>query len=314
MKKILRIAGLALVLVLIVIMILCMMLFWKQQKKPESEITVPASVQISPTEEKIYETTGEKIFLENSPEGWLPVFADVPACAYQADQFISRNNRMYYLENQKIISKFGIDVSYHQEEIDWQKVKASGVEFAFIRAGRRGYTEGVLTEDEYFRQNIQGARDAGIDIGVYFYSQAITPEEALEEAEMTLALLDGMELQYPVVYDWEVIPDAAARTDGMTAGTLTECCVAFCEKIREAGYIPMIYQNKRTSLLKLQLPELTAYDFWLAEYNPQATYYYDYQIWQYASDGRVPGIKGNVDLNICFRNYAEPAGNAENQG
>ncbi len=304
LKKILGMLLIGLIFILFLIVV-CVVLLWKQRKEPDPEITVPASVQVSPTEEKIYETTGEKIFLENSPDGWLPVFADVPACAYQADQFISRNNRMYYLEDQKITSQFGIDVSYHQKEIDWQKVKASGVEFAFIRVGRRGYTEGVLSEDEYFRQNIQGARDAGIDIGVYFYSQAITPEEAVEEAEMTLALLDGMELQYPVVYDWEVISDAEARTDAMTAETLTECCVAFCERIREAGYIPMIYQNKRTSLLRLQLPELTDYDFWLAEYNPQATYYYNYQIWQYASDGRVPGITGSVDLNICFKNYTK---------
>lgn len=305
-------AGAFLVALIFLFGIVCVVLFFTRNHESEPEDVVQVDLPVTESQEQIYETTGEKIFLDNYPQGWLPVFADVPACVYQNEKFVSRNGRMYYLENSRIVSKFGIDVSYHQKEIDWKKVKASGVEFAFIRVGRRGYTEGVLSEDEYFRHNIQGARDAGIEIGVYFYSQAITPEEALEEAEMTLNLLDGLELQYPVVYDWEVINDATARTDDMTPETLTACCVTFCERIRQAGYIPMIYQNKRTSLLKLQLPELTDYDFWLAEYNPEATYYYNYQIWQYASDGTVPGITGNVDLNICFKNYTEAPENPEN--
>lgn len=286
-----------------------LLLFWKNKQ----DETIPVSLEPQNTEsdemlsasENCYETTGEKILLRDSAYGeiWIPVLADVPACTYQTEQFVTRNHLTYYLEDNKIISKMGIDVSSHQGEIDWQAVKSAGVEFVMIRAGYRGYTEGILTEDEYFRRNIQGAEEAGLDIGVYFYSQAINPEEAVEEAEMTLNLINGMDLTYPVVYDWEIVTTDTARTDNISVETLTDCSIAFCERIRQAGYEPMIYQNKRTSLLKLDLPELTDYDFWLAEYNSQATYYYHYQMWQYASDGKIPGISGDVDINICFKDY-----------
>ena len=234
------------------------------------------------------------------------MLADVPACEYQADQYVTRNGLMYYTENGKVTSKFGIDVSAHQEEIDWPTVRKAGVEFAMIRAGYRGYTGGSLVIDDYFEQNVQGAQEAGIDVGVYFYSQAITPEEALEEAELVLSLIADKEITYPVVYDWELVTNDVARTDDVSVRTLTQCSIAFCERIQQAGYIPMVYQNKRTSLLKLDLPELTDYDFWLAEYNDEATYYYNYQMWQYASDGTVPGVNGHVDVNICFKDYTNP--------
>lgn len=290
--------------------IVCLLLFRKKQPETapvslETQVTEPTEELLESESYHIHETTGEKILLSDSAFGeiWIPVLADVPACTYQTEQFITRNDFTYYVENNKIISQLGIDVSSHQGNINWEKVKASGIDFVMIRAGYRGYTAGTLVEDEYFKQNIQGAQDAGLDIGVYFYSQAISVEEALEEAEMTLNLINGANLVYPVVYDWEVVTTDNARTDNISVETLTECSIAFCEKIKESGYIPMIYQNKRTSLLKLDLVELTNYDFWLAEYNPQATYYYDYQIWQYASDGKVAGISGEVDMNICLKNY-----------
>ncbi len=282
----------------------------------ETDETIPASLETpepksemidSETKppEMIYETTGEKILLRDSAYGeiWIPVLADVPACTYQHDQFVTRNHLTYYLENDKIVSKFGIDVSAHQEEIDWQTVKAAGVDFAMIRAGYRGYSGGTIVKDDYFERNIAGAQAAGIDIGVYFYSQAITVEEAIEEAEATLTFLGDTKLTYPVVFDWEIVTTDSARTDNVSVKTLTDCSIAFCERIKQAGYIPMVYQNKRTSLLKLDLPELTDYDFWLAEYNEPATYYYNYQMWQFASDGTVPGVSGNVDVNVCFKDY-----------
>ncbi|MDE5792712.1 MAG: glycoside hydrolase family 25 protein, partial [Oscillospiraceae bacterium] len=285
--------------------IVCLLLFRKKQ--PE---TTPVSLetQVNQTPEEFeslselesyhqHETTGEKILLSDSAFGeiWIPVLAEVPACTYQTEKFVTRNNLTYYLEDKKIVSKLGIDVSAHQGDINWQEVKSAGIDFVMIRAGYRGYTEGTLVKDEYFEKNMQGAQEAGLDIGVYFYSQAINTEEAIEEAEMVLNLINGANLTYPVVYDWEVVTTDTARTDTISVETLTNCSIAFCEKIKESGYIPMIYQNKRTSLLKLDLPELTDYDFWLAEYNRQATYYYHYQMWQYASDGRIAGISGEVD-------------------
>ena len=254
-----------------------------------------------------YRVTGDKIYLDMPGVGqmWLPVLADVPANTRNPQQLVCRNNQQYYLdENHKITSRLGIDVSSHQKDIDWTAVKESGVDFAFIRCGFRGYGSGEIVPDPEFEKNIQEAQAAGIPVGVYFYSQAVTKEEAIEEAETTISLIGDHKLDYPVVYDWETVPEDTARTDKITVDDLTDCTIAFCDRIREAGFTPMIYQNKRLSLLKLELPRLQNYDFWLAEYNDQATYYYDYRIWQYCSDGHVPGIEGVVDMNICFAPYA----------
>lgn len=300
------------------ILVITGLLLLKKETPPDE--AVPASLEVPETQaepqyipeilesEIIYETTGQKIFLRDAEFGeiWIPVLAGVPACEYQADQYITRNNLTYYTEDQKIVSKFGIDVSEHQGAIDWQTVKRAGVDFAIIRVGYRGYSGGTLVLDACLEQNMQGAQDAGIDIGLYFYSQAITPEEALEEADLVLSVIGDHQITYPIVYDWELVTTDYARTDNLPVKTLTDCNVAFCERIKQAGYIPMVYQNKRTSLLKLDLPELTDYDFWLAEYNDEATYYYNYQMWQYASDGTVPGVNGDVDVNICFKDYTNP--------
>ena len=302
----------SLLITALILLVAGLLLFRNHHKKE----TVPASLETeetksydyNPESDVVYETTGQKIFLRDAEAGeiWIPVLADVPACEYQTDQYVTRNGLMYYTEDGKVTSKFGIDVSAHQEEIDWPTVRKAGVEFAMIRAGYRGYTGGSLVIDDCFEQNMQGAQDAGIDVGVYFYSQAITPEEALEEAELVLSLIADKKITYPVVYDWELVTNDVARTDDVSVRTLIQCSIAFCERIRQAGYIPMVYQNKRTSLLKLDLPELTDYDFWLAEYNDEASYYYNYQMWQYASDGIVPGVNGNVDVNICFKDYTNP--------
>ncbi len=254
-----------------------------------------------------YKLSGKKILLEDGTYGeiWIPVLENVPAFSKNIDQLKSRNGRKFYVEDSKITSLLGVDVSVHQDNIDWAKVKESGIDFAMVRLGYRGYGTGEAQLDENYAENIQGARDAGLDAGVYFFSQAITAEEAVEEANLVIESLDGLDVNYPVVYDWEIIYDDTARTDNISVDVLTDCCVAFCETIKNAGYTPMIYQNKRTSIFKLDLNRLNDYDFWLAEYNTEPTYYYDFDMWQYTSTGRVPGIEGDVDLNISFKDYSK---------
>ena len=254
-----------------------------------------------------YKLSGKKILLEDGTYGeiWIPVLENVPAFSKNIDQLKSRNGRKFYVEDSKITSLLGVDVSVHQDNIDWAKVKESGIDFAMVRLGYRGYGTGEAQLDENYAENIQGARDAGLDAGVYFFSQAITAEEVVEEANLVIESLDGLDVNYPVVYDWEIIYDDTARTDNISVDVLTDCCVAFCETIKNAGYTPMIYQNKRTSIFKLDLNRLNDYDFWLAEYNTEPTYYYDFDMWQYTSTGRVPGIEGDVDLNISFKDYSK---------
>ena len=198
-------------------------------------------------------------------------------------------------------SPTGIDVSFYQQEIDWQAVAADGIDFAIIRLGYRGYTQGGLFTDNLFIQHIQGALDAGLDVGVYFFSQAITPEEAIQEADYVIDTLDGYPLSYPVVFDWEPIaPGNNARTDGLDNASLTQCAKAFCTRIQESGYTPAVYFNQDMGYLSFDLSELTEFSFWLAEYDSKPDFYYEFSLWQYSSTGTVAGIEGNVDLNLDF--------------
>lgn len=204
-----------------------------------------------------------------------------------------------YLSCLSTPSVLGIDVSFWQDTIDWQQVKDSGVQFAMIRAGWRGSEQGVLSEDDFAQTNYAGASAAGIKVGAYFFSQAITPEEAVEEANYLLDIIKDWDVQMPVVFDWEVIDDES-RTKDMDARTLTDCTKAFCETVKNAGYQPMIYFNKNQSLQMLYLSELTDYGFWLAQYDTVLNYPYKIDMWQYSQTGTVPGIAGDVDINLYF--------------
>lgn len=199
-------------------------------------------------------------------------------------------------------SHVGIDVSAHQGRIDWTQVAQAGVEFAMIRAGYRGYTQGDLEQDAYFAQNLDGASAAGLDVGVYFFSQAITTDEAAEEAELVLSMLGGRTLAYPVIFDWEDI-EADARTNGMTSVLLTDIAETFCKTIEDAGYRAGIYFNQRFGYQEFDLLRLQERVFWLAEYNIPPTFDYDFQIWQYTSEGTVSGIDTPVDLNLSFGDW-----------
>lgn len=199
-------------------------------------------------------------------------------------------------------SKAGVDVSTHQKEIDWQAVAGDGIDFAILRLGYRGYTEGGIFPDQHFERNLKGALDAGLDVGVYFFSQATTPEEAEEEADYVLHAIEGYEISYPVTFDWEVIaPGNNARTDGLDNDTLNRCAAAFCEKVREAGYQPAVYFNQTLGYLHYDLRELTEYGLWLAEYDTKPDFYYHFDLWQYSHTGRVAGIEGDVDLDLDLR-------------
>ncbi len=300
----------SIIIVLLIIALICALLLRKPQEAAPVSLDAEKNLPEQETETRAPSDnihTESRILLRDSAYGeiWIPVLQSVPACSYDLEQVVLRNGRNFYLENDNITSRFGVDVSAYQNDIDWETAHASGVEFAMIRAGFRGYGSGELVVDERYHENMQEAIAAGVDVGVYFFSQAISVEEAVEEAELVLSLLEDYEITYPVVYDWEIITTDAARTDSVSVATLTDCTVAFCDTIAEAGYTPMVYQNKRTSLLKLDLQEVTDYDFWLAEYNEEATFYYHYDMWQYSCEGKVPGIEGAVDMNICFEDYTK---------
>ena len=232
----------------------------------------------------------------------MEVVEGIPVNAYNPSGFSMDDRGRISYEQGGRRAKQGIDVSFYQGEIDWGAVAADGVEFAILRLGYRGYTEGGLQFDSAFQRNILGALDAGLEVGVYFFSQAITEEEAVQEAEFVLSALEGYSITYPVAFDWEYItPGKGARTDGMDGQTLTRCAAAFCRRIAEKGYTPVVYFNQDLGYLTYYLAELIEFPFWLAEYDSRPDFYYQFALWQYTHSGTVDGIQGNVDWNLDFR-------------
>lgn len=229
------------------------------------------------------------------------VVEELPKSTYDNSLFQVNENGFLTYDSDEYACKIGIDVSRYQENIDWAAVKGAGVQFAMLRLGYRGYGTGALVMDPYFQQNIQGAQANGIEVGVYFFSQAITPEEGAEEARFCLNALKGYHITYPIVFDWESYDSSLEpRTDGLDDKILTQCAVAFCEEVEAAGYQSMVYSNLTYFYLHFDLNQLVDYPLWLAQYNSRPSFYYHFDIWQYSGTGKVPGIDGNVDLNIHF--------------
>ncbi len=213
---------------------------------------------------------------------------------------ILENGEYQYLTDGQVTSHKGIDVSSHQGDIDWNLVAQDGVEFAIIRLGYRGYgKEGNLMEDTKFDANIQGAKAAGIKVGVYIFSQAINDEEVLAEASLVLNKIAPYQLDCPVVYDVERT-SADGRMNNISVEERTHLTQLFCQTIENAGYTPMIYHNTQMGALMIDIAALEDYDKWYASYSDQMFYPYEYKIWQYSDKGKIPGISTNVDLNICF--------------
>ena len=237
---------------------------------------------------------------------WYTPLEGVEPNPWGEEDFRIENGQPVY-QHEDFRTQRGIDVSEHQLAIDWAQVATANLDYAYVRIGRRGYTEGGLFADPYFEKNIQGAKNAGLDVGVYFFSQAITVQEAIEEARFVIDHLQGWKVELPVVFDWEKIrnPDGTevpdARTNGLSVETRTDCAVAFCETIRSAGYTPALYFNRTLGYYGFDLTRLTDYEFWFAL--PEAAYpsfYYAVDSWQYSFNETVPGISGETDMNLRF--------------
>ncbi len=219
--------------------------------------------------------------------------------ALQAEDFLVEGDRILYTESD-YTTRQGIDVSEFQGEIDWHAVKDSGVEFAYLRIGYRGSTEGLLHEDAAYRRNLAQSREAGVEPGVYFFSQAITAEEAREEADWVLSHLDGWTPELPVMFDWE--PFGAEDSRSQTADTerLTDCAMAFCDRLSNAGCGAGVYLNRQQGYYVYDIARLQAYTLWVSDPNESPDFYYAFSIWQYTFSGTVPGIGTAVDRDLLF--------------
>ena len=239
---------------------------------------------------------------------WLDAVAPTP---FTPEQFVKdeETGRISYTGG---YYTRGVDVSGHKRDIDWEAVAADGIDFAIIRAGNRLYgrnSTAEVFEDSYFHTNMQGAIGAGLDVGAYFFSSAITVEEAIEEADKLLEMVEPYRayVTYPVVCDWEYLGGKDSRAYGVDAEVITDCINAFCKRVADAGYTPMVYFNEYCGYVKMDLSRLIEYPFWYAEYKDAPGCIYNFQMWQYSSKGQVAGIDSAVDLDLCFVPYPSGA-------
>lgn len=241
-----------------------------------------------------------------------PINRDLPQSDYDFTNLVNvktQGKEYEYRVDGETVSIKGIDVSKYQGEIDWEKVAADGVKYAFIRLGYRGYSTGKMVMDESFEYNVTEALKNGVAVGVYFVTQAVSAEEGAEEAAFVLDAIAPYNITWPIVLDMEEAAGSNARTLGLSAEERTDATVAFCEAIKKAGHTPMLYSHIRWFIEELELERLTDYDKWFAQYFNRPFFPYEFQVWQYTNTGSVDGIKGNVDLNISFVDYAEKGEN-----
>lgn len=230
---------------------------------------------------------------------WIEPIKSLPAAAFQSSEFSRRGPFIHYTGSDFATCQ-GVDVSDWQETVRWNEVAAGGIDFAVIRCGYRRYAAGELMPDAFFESNYAGAGRAGLRRGVYFFSQAISVEEAREEAEYVLRLLDGRALELPVFYDWETVSAAEGRANGLDGATVTACAAAFCETIEAGGYQTGVYFNKHMGYHVYDLAQCRSYTLWLAEPGDSPTFYYHTSFWQYDHHAAVPGIDTAADLNLLF--------------
>ncbi len=248
----------------------------------------------------------DMVVVSNGKFHFVPINYELQLNSYDdAHLTILENGEYQYVVDEQVLTHKGIDVSRFQGKIDWNAVASDGVEFAIIRVGNRGYGTGKLVEDETFDRNMKGALDAGIHVGVYIYSQAISEEEIQEEFQMVMDKIEPYGVKCPIVFDVEKTADASGRMNLISVEERTALTRKFCELVEEAGHKPIIYHNVEMGALMLDIEPLEQYDKWLAYYNDDMYYPYAYMMWQYSDKGRVNGIEGDVDMNICFEPFWE---------
>ncbi len=225
---------------------------------------------------------------------------------YKPNPIIVSDNPNFYREegfkmyqDQETIGKRGIDISEFQGDVDWNEVKRSGVEFAILRCGYRESATGEITKDSRFLEYVKGANSVGIEIGAYFFSQAVTVEEAQEEADFTLEMIKGCDIRYPIGYDMEWVSQDD-RINEVNWEEKTKVAKAFCHKIQQNDYETMIYGNTNWLNNQIAVDRLAEYNIWLANYTKESNYSQPIVCWQYNNEGTIYGIKGNVDLDIFF--------------
>lgn len=237
-------------------------------------------------------------------EEWVDINPYLARNTYQESGLVCQDSVMKYYENNRKISKLGAVISKQQDYVDFNALKKAGVEYVMIRLGQRGYQSGELTLDEYFADNMQRAAAAGLDIGVYFFSQATTLEEAEEEADFVIAALENYELQYPVAFYMDYVQRETTRGESTEKMVRTNIAIRFMDKMKEAGYMSMLAGTKEWLIQKYSLGSMMGYDFWLWQDADVPDYPYEFIMWQYTEEGSISGISGDASLCISFVDFS----------
>jgi GH25 family lysozyme M1 (1,4-beta-N-acetylmuramidase) len=285
--------------------------FWDKYPVQTEEAAAP-SEESKPSEP---ESTAEndpssdgKHTLVNTRDGkeeWVLISPYLPKHDYDFTKLVCQSELMKYYEDGRQVSFVGADISKYDDYVDFVKLKKAGVQFVMLRVGARGYGSGQLVLDDYFTDNIKRATDAGLQVGVYFSSQAITTEEATEEAEMVLENIGDYQISYPVAFDMGFVENDTARIESLSKAEKTEIAKTFLDAIAEKGYKTMIYGDKEWLIKEIDMSKLTAYDVWLSQLQDVPDYPYRFSIWQYTKTAAVDGIAGYASLNISFIDYSE---------
>lgn len=284
----------------------------KQYEYRRQPIVIEENEAMKTLKDNLASGTGVTTALRQSFRNYLIVYSGSSYSFYPVNYDLKMHNlsrenvkqlpsgEWQYIVKGKKISHKGIDVSSHQGSIDWARVKKDGVEFAILRAVYRGYESGKLVVDSCFNDNAAGANAQDIVTGAYLYSQALNEAELDEEIDLLIETISPYKIRGPVVLDIELTEKGTGRADSLSADERTALAKHFTERIRKEGYRPMLYYNFETALLLLNIEELEDSDKWYASYTSDFYYPYYYSFWQYTSSGKVDGIEGNVDMDICF--------------
>lgn len=279
--------------------------FWDKypEESPEPEET-PQPTE-APKEDPSKDGKHTLVKSADGEEEWVLISPYLPKHEYDFTKLVCQSDRMKYYSEGKLVSYVGADVSKLQDYIDFSKARKDGLDFVMVRVGARGYSSGQLVMDDYFTENIKRASDAGLQTGVYFFSQAVSVEEAVEEAELVLEAIADFKVTYPVAFYMDEIAGDSSRIDRLSRTEKTEIAKAFLDKVREAGYLPMLYGDKEWLIRQVDLSKVSEYDIWLSQLEDIPDYPYRFSMWQYSTTGTVDGIAGYTNLNISFIDYSE---------
>lgn len=277
----------------------------KENVKDDKNSTEKDDKKDEEDEDEDEEITRIQVKHADGTKEWVDINDDIPGNKYDFSKLTYQKPIMNYHEDGKLVSKCGVDISANQGDVDFSKLKSAGCDFVMIKIGARGYSSGRIVMDANYEENLRAAKKAGLDIGVYFCSQAVSRAEAREEADELLDAIADYKVKYPIAFVMETVEDDMARIEALDMTDRTQVAKAFMNRVEDAGYTPMLYGDKEWLLTMVDMEALQDYDVWYAQDSDKPDYPYEFGMWQYDSDAGIKGITGDAAMTISFKDYAK---------